>query len=251
MTPDWTPVLQEIGLWQARGKTARLWLRDDDAVKPSAQLERMAGLVGGHNIPITLAIIPEPADKALATTVKSWAGCTVAMHGFAHKNHAPTNDKKSEFGLQRTAQDVSSELESGFEKTQNLFGDRFNKMFVPPWNRIDQRHVSLLVKAGFETLSAFGWTATNASSTSICVLNTHIDIIDWKGTRAGKPIETLIKELADALAMARQHTYAPIGILCHHLVHDEQAWRFLQSLTDFVEENKNMRWCSAQNLTGR
>ena len=251
MTPDWTPVLREIRHWQTQGKTARLWLRDDDAIEPSARFEQMASLVSGHNIPITLAVIPEPASEALAISVKSWTGCTVAMHGFAHKNHADAKDKKSEFGLQRTAEEVSGELETGLAKMRRLFGDKFNNMFVPPWNRFDQCHVGLLVKAGFETLSTFGWKDANVGSASIFVLNTHIDIIDWKRTRAGKPIGILINELANALTTARQNNCAPIGILCHHLVHDEQAWRFLQSLMNLVEENKNMRWCSSERLTGQ
>ena len=36
----WVELQAELDRWQEAGKTARFWLRDDDAIEPTPQLER-------------------------------------------------------------------------------------------------------------------------------------------------------------------------------------------------------------------
>src|SRR5690348_9103787 len=61
---EWSDLADELDCWQAAGRTATLWWRDDDAVAPGARLERMLSIAGG--VPVALAVIPGPAEPRLA-----------------------------------------------------------------------------------------------------------------------------------------------------------------------------------------
>ena len=58
------PLMRELDGWQAAGGIARFWLRDDDAVEPTAALDRLLGAMNG--MPLTLAVIPAFSGAALA-----------------------------------------------------------------------------------------------------------------------------------------------------------------------------------------
>ena len=62
----WQPLVGELQRWRQAGRAADLWLRDDDAVEPTAALDRLLALAGRHSIPLTLAVIPAHAGEALA-----------------------------------------------------------------------------------------------------------------------------------------------------------------------------------------
>jgi hypothetical protein len=57
----------------------------------------------------------------------------------------------------------------------------------------------------------------------------------------------LARLLAEALTQSLAAGGYPIGILTHHLVHDEAAWDFLEKLFSFT---RGQRWLSAQELVG-
>ncbi|TMV59615.1 hypothetical protein FGG78_35815, partial [Thioclava sp. BHET1] len=62
----WAAVKTELDRWAAAGRRADLWLRDDDAVAPTAQLDRLIALTGAARVPVLLAVIPRDTDAALA-----------------------------------------------------------------------------------------------------------------------------------------------------------------------------------------
>ncbi len=244
----WNRLEEELTNWDQEGlRPARLWLRDDDAVEPTNELETLLGLSRQFDVPTVLAVIPALVSYALADRVKDNKLVSIAVHGHAHINHAPEKQKKCELGLHRDKQIVLDELAAGRAKLVQMFGDRFINMLVPPWNRIDAELVISLASIGLTTLSTFGWQNFPASS-GLLQHNTHVDIIDWKGTRGGRPVNDLVIDLAETLSIARQQGGAPVGILSHHLVHDENAWKFLDQLCHFVSQNDHIKWCQAVSL---
>ena len=40
----WEPLAEELERWRLAGRRADFWLRDDDAVEPTAELDRLLGL---------------------------------------------------------------------------------------------------------------------------------------------------------------------------------------------------------------
>ncbi len=233
-------LIRALDLRAANGTPARLWLRDDDAIAPTAALDHLLSLTESANIPVTLAVIPAQSGPALATRLDAAKGVSVAVHGWSHTNHAPPSEKKQELGLHRPAAQVLAELARGFAHLAHLHPAQFTPVLVPPWNRIAPQVVSGLPALGFKALSVFGPEA----KAELPLFNTHVDVIDWRGTRSGRPDAVLMDEIAQAIARGD----APIGLLTHHLVHDAQVWGFLERLFALTADHPGCRWVSLPEL---
>lgn len=219
------------------GRKVKLWLRDDDAVEPTPALDRLLDLTGAHGVPVTLAVIPEQTGTALAARLDAAPHALVAVHGWSHRNYAPAGEKKQELGAHRGEDVVLAELKAGFAKLESLHAPRFNAMLVPPWNRIAASLPPRLGALGFTALSTFGKEKEGAS---IPLINTHVDVMDWHGTRGGRPAADLFAELAGWIA--RPDAPPQIGVLTHHLVHDPAVWAFLESLFTLTADHPACAW---------
>ncbi len=215
---------RELELWQAQEQRPQIWWRDDDAVKAGAELARLEKLAGQYSFPVTLAVIPQFADQNLSDFVRQSSFLNVATHGYGHHNHAAAMQKKTELTENLPHRDVShvwQELIQARNIIRNLFDEDAGAILVPPWNRISLPVLGGLDQCGFKLLSTFGERKLPSSMPQI---NCHVDLMDWKPLRRGKPVEYVLAELVDALEKARFGDFWPVGILSHHLVHDDTAW---------------------------
>ncbi|TCA27828.1 polysaccharide deacetylase [Rhizobium leguminosarum bv. viciae] len=241
----WDPLRRELDRWQAAGRVARFWLRDDDAVEPTLALEMLMALAGENEVPLMLAVIPGLTGEALAVRLGEEADVAVAVHGWSHKNHAGLKAKKQELGGERPTEVVLSELREGFLLLQRLHPARFLPVLVPPWNRIDAALIPALPGLGFAALSVYGRAKQGGP---MPLLNTHVDIIDWHGTRGGRSEAELVAELVAELRDRFAGGDEPVGVLTHHLVHDAAAWDFLSALFAVTGGHPAVRWSSASGL---
>lgn len=232
------PLLDELARQHDGGRVVQFWLRDDDAVVPTDALGRFITLTRDFRVPACLAVIPANTGKELSTYLNNDSHTSIAVHGWAHENHAPDNEKKQELGAHRRLPDIIAELSDGFDQLIKRYPDTFTPLLVPPWNRIADSVVNELPKIGFEALSTFGVEKL----APLRMLNTHVDLIDWKGTRGGRPTPVLVADLVKAI----KETSTPIGFLTHHLVHDEAAWQFMQRLFEATADNHACRWISVK-----
>jgi peptidoglycan/xylan/chitin deacetylase (PgdA/CDA1 family) len=247
----WAPVHDELKRWRDAGERPRLWLRDDDAVAVTPALRQLMAMCSSAGVKPLIATIPATTTPELADYLGSEAA-DVAIHGWSHTNHAPAGSKAQEFPIHRPRDEILGELEQAAARVQTVFGGRELPMYVPPWNRIAPEVASLLPSLGFRALSGYGRKSLFAGVSPVLELNTHVDIIDWRGTRGGHKADKLTRDLAEALAWSRESGGVPIGILTHHLVHDIQAWRFLDELFVETGPSSGVRWCSAAEfLAGR
>ena len=222
----------ELARWRRAGLTPRIWLRDDDATRPTAALDRLLALTNLYRAPVLLAIIPEPAERSLAGRLAGEALVTPAVHGCAHRNHAPPDAKKTELTENASGRDVGcvvGELASGRARLRDHYGTRLSPMLVPPWNRISPAVAAEIAAVGFSALSLFGWVETAGG---LPHLNTHVDLMDWRSGRIGHRPAGVTATLAARLAEARLRGGAPVGLLTHHLVHDDTAWSVLGTLLE-------------------
>lgn len=233
-------LMQKLDELAKQGQHVTFWLRDDDAVEPTPALEHLLVLAAQYQIPLTLAVIPQHTGTALAERLAKETDVCVAVHGWSHDNHAPPSEKKQELGGHRAASVVLSELKAGFDKLKSLHGECFLPMLVPPWNRIDPTLLNDLPTLGFETLSVFG---REKAFSPIALLNTHVDVMDWHGTRGGRDADVLFAEIATSL-----QSLAAVGILTHHLVHDTAVWSFLERLFQLTRNHPACRWASARTI---
>lgn len=223
---------RSLDLRAARAEPARFWLRDDDAVEPTPALDHLLGLSAEHQIPLTLAVIPAFTGTALATTLRPLERVGVAVHGWSHRSYAEPGQKNQELGPHRPPEVVLEELRRGFSHLSTLYGAQFVPVLVPPWNRIDARLLPQLGALGFRALSVFG----PETASPIRQINTHVDLIDWRGSRSAKPEAQLVAEI-----IARMQTGA-MGFLTHHLVHDAACQGFLDSLFTATADHPGCTW---------
>lgn len=245
MTDFRETALAAIRARRAAGTPLMLWLRDDDAVAPTPALDRLIALTAAEHAPLTLAVIPAPWNEAptgsaLALRLDSAPHVRVAVHGWSHHNHAPEGAKKQELILHRPPVEVHGELREGLHLLRALHGARALPLLVPPWNRIAPELIDGLADDGFTALSTFG---PEAVQPGLSIVNTQIDIIDWKDGRVGRPTEAVWAELAEMVAEPRQF----IGVLTHHLVHDAQAWALLSDLLA-ATRLAGAEWVDAERL---
>lgn len=229
MKIDWSLVLAEQALWRAEGLVLPIWWRDDDAVQPTAALDTLIGLSNAVGLPVHLAVIPKFATTELAAQVAN-AGCLIpVVHGWAHLNHEPAGSKKAEFGTTHAPEDALRDAHQGVSRLTDLFGAGLRRMFVPPWNRIAPEVVAGLAPLGFDTVSTYGPRGAQMPEPGLTQINTHLDPIDWKGSRGLLDPAGLVLRLAGLMADRRQglaDNDEPLGLLTHHLVHDAEVWGF-------------------------
>lgn len=225
----WDDITAELAVWRAEGLDLPVWWRDDDAIAPTKALDRLHGAADHAEVPVHLAIIPETASHALAQTLSATETLIPVTHGWSHQNHAPQGVKKAEFGDHRDARAIARDLSDSFNRMADLFGRAATDMFVPPWNRIGEEAAQIAGELGFGALSTF--TPRRAERRGrLHIINTHIDPIDWHGTRSCLPETQICAHLLAILQARRagvQNNTEPLGLLTHHLVHDDAIWQFV------------------------
>ncbi|WP_428676694.1 polysaccharide deacetylase family protein [Reyranella sp.] len=246
----WQALADEAARWRDAGRTAELWWRDDDAIDATPSLDRLVGLVRDTQTPLALAVVPAQATPALAARLAGEPEVDVLQHGYAHANHALGSEKKIELGVQRPAMMTLGELATGWMALERLFGSRALAVMVPPWNRIAPMLVPTLPEIGYRGLSTFGPRPRVHPVRGLLQVNTHVDLIDWKGGRVFVGEQATLAGLVAALAQARAGGGEPVGILSHHLAMDAGAWDFLRSLWERMKTLENIRVRPARALFG-
>ncbi|MGH1572191.1 glycosyltransferase [Methylobacterium sp. P31] len=200
-----------------------LW-RDDDAVAATPALDRLIGLAEDHGAPILLAAVPAAIEPSLGHRLASTRGVSVAVHGLAHRNHAPPSEKPAEFGAHRSLGDLMAEAAAGLQiARERLPGAMLLPVFVPPWNRLAPEFAAALPSLGFRGLSA----VPGPDIPGLVRVDATLDPIDWRGSRSLRDPEAMLRELADAVV---RRPLQPVGLLTHHLAHDAAIWTFVEEL---------------------
>jgi hypothetical protein len=244
----WALLDDELARWQDAGRAPDLWWRDDDAADVTPALARLLDARREAAVPLALAVVPAKATPALAERLGPERDVDLLQHGYGHVNHALPPDKKSELGAHRPAMVVLGDLGTGWMAMERLFAARPLRVLVPPWNRIAPGLVPALPEIGFTGLSAFGPRKRPQPVRGLRQVNTHVDLLDWHGTRGFVGEEPAIRQLVAALAAARSGAGEPVGLLSHHLAMDGDAWDFLRSLWERLRNAKGIKTPTARDL---
>ncbi len=252
---SWKYLSEELDAWATAGHSATLWWRDDDAVEPSPALARLLALAEARDLPLALAVIPARASVALAQWLESQpARTTLLQHGYAHQNHARDGEKKAELGARRPTNIVIEELTRGWARMAALFGETWEPVLVPPWNRIAEPLVPELAGLGYRGLSTHGPRAAALAAPGLVQVNSHLDIMHWPDPRGflgqAESLEVLVAQLR-ARRLGEADATEPTGLLTHHPAHDEPAWAFLETLLDRLAGHPAVRFVEAGEAFAR
>jgi hypothetical protein len=217
-------------------RAVTVWWRDDDAVETTPQLDRLLGLASSHAVPLGLAVVPERVTAGLAARIAAAPEVAVLQHGWSHRSHSPNAKKKAELGDDRPIETVLAELAAGRSILQELFAGRFLPVLVPPWNRIGATVRARRREAGLPALSVFGPRRAEPH-----VVNTHVDMIDWtqRATQSRAAVFGLLHRLFEQCLLGHDE---PIGLLTHHLVHDEAAWALIDEVLLLLADHPAVEW---------
>lgn len=244
LSNPWAYLTEELRNWEKEGVIADFWWRDDDAIKDGPQLQKL--LAHTKSTPITLAVIPDVIEDSLPIALKDISSISIAQHGYAHKNHAPADEKKAEFRDHRPMDVIEKELLTGFTTLKQTFAHKFEPMFVPPWNRIGDQTKDVLENIGLDFLSTFTARAPLAGPT---ILNTHIDPVNWKEGRvflgeAASLAQVIVHLRSKRLVWDNVDIIEPSGFLTHHAIHDQETWEFIAKFDTYIHDQPYAEWLS-------
>ena len=241
----WQPLSDELARWAQADQPVKLWLRDDDAVRPTAGLERLLDLCETRDVPLLIATIPLQAQTELADAWGKHPLVQFATHGIRHINNAPVDRKAEELPMERGEAIIRADLALARARMKDLFGASAAARYVPPWNRISPEVAAWLPSLGFHWISTFGFKQT-CESPGLLQSNTHVDIVNWKQAKTGRSLDWTIAALAQALAQAREDGQQSVGLLTHHLVHDAMAWHTLETMLAWCADQDGVQWTAVE-----
>jgi hypothetical protein len=245
MTAGWQALEDELDRWASEGRTACFWWRDDDAIAATPVLDRLIGLHHSSGAPLALAVIPAQAEPGLAERLTSEPRIAALQHGYAHHNHAGSSEKKSEFPNNRSLIERLADLRAGHDRLRGLVAPgQLQPVFVPPWNRLAPDCLPAMPDLGLTAVSTFGARGSYWAAPGLAALNTHIDPIDWHGhDNAATAERSLAVTCAHLRAMrAGQQDLQPLGLLTHHLRHDETIWAFAAAFLSRTASHAAVHW---------
>jgi hypothetical protein len=247
----WHDLDRELDLWAEAGQTATFWWRDDDAVESTPALERMIGIAERFDVPLLLAVIPEPSTETLGRRVEACPLVFAAQHGLRHRNNAAPGQRASEFPHGRSFSENLVEMTEGLRLMAGF--PHFVPVFVPPWNRIDARLFPGLASLGHRGVSTFGARAMAKPLPGFTQANCDADIIAWKTTRGftgeGRVLDDVIEHLK-ARRLGAADAAEPTGLLTHHLVHDAVSWSFLETFFARLAALPSVAWLGPAAIFG-
>ena len=223
------------------------FLRDDDAGWDDAALSTLLDCTECAGVPIDLAVIPQAAGAALATSLCKRARAAPGLiglhqHGLAHHNHE-SNGRKCEFGDERSIDAQRMDLSAGRDRLHQLFGAQLDSIFTPPWNRCSAATPALLATLGFAALSR-----SRGAPLQQALPELPVDV-DWCKERRLAALqgddgsERIAFELARRVAAG-----GPVGLMLHHAEMNALDLSLLDTLLAATRRHPRALWQPMRNL---
>jgi hypothetical protein len=238
---------RELSAWRSAGRAARLWWRDDDARQGTPALDRLLALSDRHHAPLAVAAIPGPGVREIAREAFGRPQVVVIQHGVDHVNRQE-GPVAGEFPSTASFDEISVRLDDAWAVFEDAPCTR--KVFAPPWNHVHRGLEAALEAAGYVAWSAWGEIAPTCRLSRI---DTHLDLLRWRGGPRFRGRARFIGALCDELACRRRSGLwdAPIGLLTHHLDHDAAAWAYLDEFLSWVRDEAALSWLAPDDLFAR
>lgn len=234
----------ELARWREAGRTATFWWRDDDARTPAPALGRLLKLCDTHQIPLTVAVIPDGERRPLGAVIGDRALVTVVQHGLDHENRREPG-RLGDVPLGWPHAEIVRRIADGWSRIAPLPGALH--VYVPPWNDLPPQVPQALTTLGYLGMSS---AKGHVSQEGPPRVDADVDILNWRGGARFKGWRRTLEEVRADLAARREAGFAsrPIGFNTHHLAHDAAAWRFLDRFFRWSKRQPTLRWASLETL---
>jgi len=241
----WARLRAELDAWQAAGRTATLWWRDDGGTDWTPALYRLVQICQAGAVPLALAVPPMATAPRLATRLAEWPRVRVLQHGYALRNHAPPSEAPSEYPAARGGPAMAGEICHGWLHLLERFGKRALPVFVAPWNRMSAELPATLAQLGFKGVSSLGQRVAAGDDAGLASVNVHVDVTAWRDGPVFAGTESVLNGLIGHLRARRLGTAdpdEPTGLLSHHGELDADAWIFLERLVAATANHPAVRF---------
>jgi hypothetical protein len=214
----------------AAGRAIDIFFRDDDADDDLPNLRRLLDLFLERAAPLNLAVIPGTLTAAGADLLTGRHNqapqlIELSQHGWMHTNHE-TAGRKCEFGPSRGYQSQLEDIVRGRDVLDAAFGHAWHKAFTPPWNRCSTHTLHALDELAFTVLSRDASEPAVAAH-HFCEIPVTFDVFTWKKGAELKSESQIAASIAIQVQGGRR-----IGILLHHKVMTQDAFRTVAALLD-------------------
>lgn len=243
----------ELDAWGDQGLVAGFWWRDDDLGSPTPALDPLLRTATALEMEPLLAVVPTWATPDLPRRLAG-EPARVAVHGWAHVNHEAGPLKKAEFGGARPLADLLADAVNGLDRLTDMFGDGLVPCFIPPWNRVAPELAGALAATGFQALSTFGDRPRDGNGNDVDWINTHVDVIDWRGDRRFAGPDVMARDITSRLVQRRHgetSSSEPIGLLSHHLEMVCEDWRGFENVCVILVTHPAARMLTSRDLFKR
>ena len=200
-----------------------IFFRDDDAGWADERLLELIDRFASHGLPLDLAVIPAAVSDGLAAQLlERHAG--LHQHGYSHANHE-REGRKCEFGPSRGRDEQCADIAAGRDRLRELFGDRLDPFFTPPWNRCTRDTGECLVELGFALLSR----EHRAEPLGLLPeLPVHLDVARLSPEELD---ERFARHVADG---------GPVGVMFHHEVMEPEDMARADELLALLAGHENV-----------
>ena len=240
-------VERELARWEREDQKAVLWWRDDDARVRTPELELLLVLSETHQAPVTLSVLPTDQAEGLAPLLRGSPLATVVQYGVDGQDRGGMGPP-AEFPEAWPMERIVERLAGTWQKLSALPGAY--KAFVPAWNAVHPELASSLTYHGYQGVSASGQFAACAHPPR---LDVHVDVLHGRDGPRFRGPDAVFEAFGRELSLRRRLGLwdQPIGILTHHMAHDEGAWRFLGRFLAMTSSHPALTWAPFTPLLQR
>jgi hypothetical protein len=216
----------------------RFWWRDDDAGDISPSLERLLSMSRQLRAPVNLAVIPARLTPALIDAMREYRDIDVLVHGWAHRSHSIGREKKCEFPMTRSMEEMRTDLSTALSRLREAFPENTIPVFVPPWNRFPSALAPMLKECGYVGLSTASSSAPGPimGKDGLRRSDAHFSLVTIKAEPEPVDMMEIAKRMAKQIGAGSN---GPFCIVTHHRAHNDAIWTYCEQLWRLLGNHRN------------
>ncbi|MBW1990037.1 MAG: hypothetical protein JRI97_10890, partial [Deltaproteobacteria bacterium] len=229
------------------GKPGRpaVFFRADDVVAVDPEFMAMARIFAAVRAPLSLAVIPARTTPAAARGLLAACGGEDSLwcwhqHGVDHENRAATG-KKEELPDSMGKEQIRAAVARGKRTMEELFGERSEPVYTPPWNRCGRKVLEALTALGFNAVSR----APGAEPPAGGEMKDIPVCMDLHTRKETSPEDAAFRMLAE---LDRGLESGLLGVMIHHHRMNRAAVGYLKRLVGILAAEQNFHLCHLGDL---